>query len=224
MSQESVKDFYNRQYQAHQKGELNCATSLHDLAKAQRRVERVLRGLSIQCGPGAEVLDVGSGLGYYTKALSSTGAKVKGLDFSESAIVAAGARFPDCQFAQGAWPTDVPVGPHFDLIWVVNFSLINTFDLQFIHERLVEEAVRRLKPTGALVIGWNSDLSGRTVEGYSHWPLEMLRRMKKLCGLSAPFVPEARGMAMSWTMIRAARLLHRSIPIFMVRRKTPMAG
>jgi len=220
MVRESVKDFYDRIYRSHHEQRTACPHSLHDLAKAQRRVSGAIRGFGIQnCGPGGRILDVGSGLGYYTKALSLTGASVTGIDFSEAAIETAKATFSDCQFSHGAWPDDVPADPKFDLIWTINFSFINTFDVDFIQQRLVSEAMLRLKPGGCLVIGWNTDFSGRTVGNYSLWPLGMLREMRQTCGLSAPLVIESRNSMLSWFMIRAALMLRRSIPIFMVRRK-----
>lgn len=221
MVKESVKDFYNRLYRSHHEQRTACPHSLHDLAKAQRRVSGAIRGFGIQnCGPGGRILDIGSGLGYYTKALSLTGASVTGIDFSEAAIEAAKATFSDCQFSHGAWPDDVPEDPKFDLIWTINFSFINTFDVDLIRERLVSQAMLRLKPGGCLVIGWNTDFSGRAVGNWSFWPLEMLRNMRQTCALSAPFVIESRTSALNWFMIRAALVLRRSVPIFMVRRKS----
>jgi SAM-dependent methyltransferase len=220
MTPESVRDYYNRQYRFHDEQQIACPNALHDLEKARRRVASVLRGFGIgTCGRGVEVLDVGCGLGYYTKALSSMGATVTGLDFSETAIELARTTFPECQFRQGSWPDDVAKGPQFDLIWMVNFSLMNTFDVDFINERLLSEALHRLKPNGFLVIGWNSDFSGRTIGGYSHWPIRMLQRMRKPCHLSAPIVPEMRTRWLSWLMIRAAYMSRRSIPFFVVRQK-----
>ena len=219
MTNESVRDYYNRQYRFHDEKHIACPNALHDLAKAQRRVTRVLRGFGIETWKNTNVLDVGCGLGYYTKALSATGASVTGLDFSEAAIELARTTFPECHFRQGSWPDDVAAAPQFDLIWMVNFSLMNTFDVGLIKERLVYEAVRRLKPGGYLVVGWNSDFSGRTIGGYSHWPSAMLEQMRESCELSAPFVAEARTRWLSWVMIQAASVAKRSIPIFMVHQK-----
>lgn len=222
MSHESVKDFYDRQYRTFGEQKRQCPHAIQDIAKARRRVQGVVGGFGLEgVGPGARILDVGSGLGYYTKALAQTGSAVVGLDFSEAAIEASKAAFPECEFVQGAWP-DAVVGEQYDLIWMVNFSLMNTFDVGRIDQQLVREAYERLKPGGYLVVGWNSDFSGETKGGYSHWSLATLRDMAAVCGLSRPFVVEARTRWLSWLMIRAARLKTRSIPIFMIRRK-PLA-
>lgn len=220
MSSETVKEFYDRQYRNYSSGDGGCSTALHDIAKATRRVVGVLGGFGIEhVTRGAAVLDVGCGLGYYTKALASTGASVTGVDFSDAAIESARAAFPDCRFIQGTWPDDVADEPSYDLIWMVNFSLLNTFDVDQVHVRLVNDAMRRLKPGGCLVVGWNSNLSGKVVDGYSHWSSSMLRTLRTGCGLSAPLVPEARTLWLSWFLMRVASVKGQSVPIFLMRRK-----
>lgn len=220
MDHKSVQDFYNQQYAMHREHQISCPNAIHDLDKARRRVAGVIRGFGISTLQHRNALDVGCGLGYYTKALSLIGAEVTGLDFSQAAIGVSQATFLECRFIQGAWPDDVAATPEFDLIWMVNFSMMNTFDLTFIHERLIAEAMQRLKPSGTLVVGWNSNFSGRVVDGWSHWPLGMLKVMHDKCGLSVPLVTEARTLRLSWLLIRCAWAIGRSIPIFMIKHKT----
>ena len=219
MTRQSVRDFYNEQYARHREKKIECPHALHDLDKANRRVAGVMRAFGLPRHPGFKALDVGAGLGFYTKALAIAGADVTGIDFSESAIDAARATFPECKFEYASWPDDVTAEPSYDLIWMVNFSLMNTFDVHFIKEALVEQAILRLTKGGALVVGWNSDFSGRVVGGYSHWSLDTLRDLGRQCGLSAPLVTEARTAGASWLLVRCARMVGRSIPVFMVRRK-----
>jgi SAM-dependent methyltransferase len=220
MAQESVKEFYNRQYSLHREKRIDCPNALHDLDKANRRVAGVLRGFGITNVRGGKALDVGSGLGFYTKALALAGADTVGVDFSEVSVEASRASFPDCRFEFGAWPDDIQAAPVYDLIWMVNFSLMNTFDVGFISNVLIEPAMQRLRSGGTLVVGWNSNFSGEVIEGYSHWPLQTIAALRRDCGLSAPLVTEAGNLFASWFLIRAARLIGRSIPIFMVRRKS----
>jgi SAM-dependent methyltransferase len=221
MSYENIKDFYNRQYRSYNERRMACPNAIHDLGKAQRRVTGVLRGFGINSlGRESEILDVGCGLGFYTKALALTGGSVTGLDFSEAAIESAREKFPECRFVKGAWPQDVSSEPRFALIWMVNFSLMNTFDVDIINRQHVAEAVKRLKPGGHLVVGWNSDFSGRIIDGYSHWPIRMIAEMQGTCGMSAPLVTEVRTLWLSWFLIRAAHLKRRSIPIFMSYKKS----
>jgi SAM-dependent methyltransferase len=220
MGNESVEEYYDRQYRSHDERKVACPHSIHDLAKATRRVNAALGALGVESrGASSKVLDVGSGLGYYTKALTNTGATVTGLDFSSAAVEVARKTFPECNFVRGAWHEDIPEEPQFDLIWTINFSLVNTFDVGFIAERLVKQAMLRLKPGGALVVGWNTDFSGRAIEGYSHWPLPMFKEMREKCGFSAPYSCEAGSHLASWFAVRVAKALKRSIPVFMVRKK-----
>jgi SAM-dependent methyltransferase len=219
MRPESVKEFYNRQYTYYGERHLACPNALGDLDKARRRVGGVVRRFGLSGLHGARALDVGSGLGYYTKALSLVGASVTGIDFSDAAIAAARKSFPECAFRCGSWPEDIAPEPDFDLIWMVNFSQMNTFDVGFIEERLVGEAIRRLSPGGALVVGWNSDFSGRVIGGYSHWSFGMLKALRERCGLSDPFVVEVRIAGLVPLAMMGARALRRSVPIFMVRRE-----
>jgi len=220
MTGESVRDFYNRQYTAYQQRQLPCPNALQDLAKAHRRVTGALRCFGIDKRlPRAKVLDVGAGLGYYTKALTSTGADVTGLDFSNAAIDAARTKFPDCKFVHAPWPDGVPQDAQYDLIWVVNFSVMNTFDVDFIHAAVVREALLRLRPGGHLIVGWNTDLSGRVLEGYSHWSFSTIRHLRTRCGLSAPVVIEMGKGWLCWLAIHAAYVFRRSIPVFMTLRK-----
>ncbi len=227
MTHESVREYYNRQYAFHRETRLACPNAIHDLKKAQRRVAAVLRQFDIMNGlAGGSVLDVGCGLGYYTKALSQTGADVVGIDFAEAAIEAAKTEFPECNFRQGSWPDDVPDRADFDLIWIVNCSLMNTFDVDLINDQVIAESIRRLKTNGHLVIGWNSNFTGEKVDGYVHWSLGMLKKMKarEPCVVFRPFVAEARTEWLSRCLIRVAGLSKRSIPFFVVMKKSGVAS
>lgn len=217
MEKETVKDFYNRQYSEHIARGSDCPHAVHELDKARDRVRRVshVLGAAIR----GDILDVGSGLGCYTKALSEYSVCTVGLDFSEAAIDAARKRFAECRFVCGAWPDGVERAPRYDLIWMVNFSLMNTFDVEFIRERLVDEALARLRAGGQLVVGWNTDLSGIARQGYSHWGYDTLANMRRRCQLSEPMVPVPLGRITSGAVLRAGRMFGRSVPIFMLRRK-----
>jgi SAM-dependent methyltransferase len=217
MSNESVKDFYDRQYSQHLAAGSDCPHAIHDLDKARRRVALVTSAFDV-CLRG-QALDVGSGLGYYTQALSEVGVATLGLDFSVTAIDAARARFPNCRLVCGAWPDAVAPEPQFDLVWMVNFSLMNSFDVEFIKVRLIDEALVRLKPGGCLIVGWNTDFSGVSRQGYSNWSLDTLAEIRRSCGLSDPFVPVPLGRWTSRGLTRFCKAIGRSTPIFMIRRK-----
>lgn len=62
------------------------------------RFRQVIRSLGIDI-PGSEILDVGSGTGFYVGQWLRLGAKrVTGIDFSGTATARASARFPNCNF------------------------------------------------------------------------------------------------------------------------------
>ena len=102
MDHKSVQEFYNRQDAVHRDQHIRCPNAIHDLNKARRRVAGVIRGFGISNSQHPNVLDVGCGLGYYTKALSLIEADVTGLDFSQAAVDVSGATFPECRFVQGS--------------------------------------------------------------------------------------------------------------------------
>jgi len=190
------------------------------MAKAGRRVRNVLRAFRlIDRIQGAKVLDVGCGLGYYTQALSVLGAAATGIDYSETGVEVARATFPECRFQCASWPDGVERDESFDIIWAVDFSVINTFDIQVIKQRFVEEALERLTPGGCIVVGWSTNLSGLCIGNWSHWSVSMLGELGRACGFSQPQVAEAQYAWSSCVMIQVGRAIRRSLPIFMIRRK-----
>ena len=221
MSDADIKRYYEERYAAHMENREVCTNAIHDIEKARSRVAAVVSAHAVGNLKGKNVLDVGSGLGYYTKALALAGANVLGLDFSEAATASAQVSFPGCRFQCGSWPDDVQEDAGYDLIWMVNFSLANTFDVARIDESLIAAAMSRLAPGGALILGWTTDFSGRVIEGYSHWPMAMLRELERRCNLSAPLVPIPAARLLSPLLIRYATARQRSIPIFMIGRALP---
>ena len=175
---------------------------------------------------GASVLDVGCGLGYYTKAWADAGANVTGVDISEAGIELAKRSFPECNFSCAAWPDGIEQGQLFDIVWEVGLSLINTFNVQAIHDRFIKEALTRLNPGGCIIVGWGSNFSGRTITNWSHWPLGMIRTLRQVSQLSAPIIAEAGRTGiprlgirlLSWSIIRTGFALKKHVTFFMIRQ------
>jgi demethylmenaquinone methyltransferase / 2-methoxy-6-polyprenyl-1,4-benzoquinol methylase len=98
-------------------------------------------------GPGARALDVATGTGDLAIELSSRGAEVIGLDFSERMLELARAKAPAIEFVQGnALELAYPDGS-FDAV-TVGFGARNFADL----DRGLRELARVARPGGRVVI------------------------------------------------------------------------
>jgi demethylmenaquinone methyltransferase/2-methoxy-6-polyprenyl-1,4-benzoquinol methylase len=100
-----------------------------------------------QAGPGTRALDVATGTGDLAIELSSRGAEVVGLDFSEPMLELARAKAPAIQFVQGNALELAYADASFDAV-TVGFGARNFADLQ----RGLGELVRVTKPGGRVVI------------------------------------------------------------------------
>jgi SAM-dependent methyltransferase len=210
---------YNAIYKTYELGESTFNVSLRDLDKAKRRVARVCRAFGIQLGSAEQkVLDVGCGLGFYTKALTLTGASVTGLDVSDTGIELARQSFPDCTFVRGAFPDDVQDNSRYHLIWAVDLSLLNTFDIESIRRSFVAPALARLRPGGILVIGWHTNFSGQRRGSFSQWARPEFMLLRRCCGLAGPRLVEVPGVVMGAMAMRICQWLGKPTPIFFARR------
>lgn len=210
---------YNAIYRTYVSGIPEFEVSLRNLAKAKRRVALVLRRFNIRLdSKDQRALDVGCGLGFYTKALSLTGANVTGLDVSDTGIELARQSFPGCSFVRGAFPDDIPSTQKYDLIWAVDLSLLNTFDIGAIERDFVAPALARLKPGGCLVIGWHTDFSGRRDASFSQWTRADFTQLRRICGVSGPRLVEVPGQMLSTGAMRICEWFHKPTPVFFMRR------
>jgi len=223
------RQLYDFIYSQHRAGKTVCRASCHVLEKARRKVDGVIDAFGIDSIKRARVLDVGCGLGYYAEALRERGARVTAVDTSPIAIEMVRAAFPLVDSRVASFPQEVDETQRFDLIWACDFSLLNTFDVDFISREFVRHCLSRLTENGALVIGWHSNFSGTMGdENLAHWPWRMIRNMKDQAGLSGPRVVNVPLPFLSHGIIQAGRILKKSIPIFFFRRriqveKTPVA-
>jgi len=97
---------------------------------------------------GLEVLDAGCGTGYLSNILSERGARVTGIDFSESMIAIARATYPAVEFRVDSCSKLRTIGDeHFHMV-IANYVLMDTPDL----DGAMAAFNRVLKPAGVAVL------------------------------------------------------------------------
>ena len=97
--------------------------------------------------PDARILDVGSGLGYATYALSRSGYQATGLDISKNAIERARRRFGPLYAVADMFEWSKERAGHYDLVTMLEL-------IEHVEDpgRWIEAAFRMVKPGGALLI------------------------------------------------------------------------
>jgi SAM-dependent methyltransferase len=213
----SQKQFYDDLHSLHESGRQYCRNSVTDFKKAKTRCARVLKFFKVALPLYANVLDVGSGLGYYAAALSKNGNRVVGIDISEVAVEASRRRFQGPFYTCGSFPEDV--FESFDLIWAVDLSLINTFDKSVIGE-FVKSCLQRLNPNGTTIISWHTDFSGEIKDGWANWDSVTISRFCQQTRLHGPAIVQARFDIASHFSMLACHALGKSAPVFMAFKAT----
>jgi SAM-dependent methyltransferase len=200
-----------------------CRVSIDNLDKARRRVRQTLRsfGISIK---GKRVLDIGSGLGYVAEALRLEGAYVTAIDASEVAIRRAAKLFPAVEWRCALFPQQFMSDDKFDLVWILDISTLNTFDIDEMRRDILDDALLLVNPGGALIVGWHSDFSGIIKGDWSHWSMRTIRRLRRELQFAGPRVVQARFAFLSWLVILACRIAGKSCPIFFSRSLLLLVG
>jgi SAM-dependent methyltransferase len=202
-----------------------------DLRKAGRRLEHLCRQWKGKARiDGARVLDVGCGLGFYSEAFRLLGGTVVGIDSSAKAIEVATSLFPEVQFRACGFPDALSELGTFDLIWASDFSLLNTFDVDFIDRAFVQPCTQVLNPRGMLIIGWRSSFDGRPLktghreDSWAHWDLATIRRLHEKCQLQGPRIvgisPYLSNLffRLSWFYPYLPLIGRRPMPFYSIRR------
>jgi SAM-dependent methyltransferase len=204
-------DWYDSVYYAHKTGKRICQESIHDLKKAHRRLREVLQYFHIRLPPQATALDIGCGLGYYTCCLHMLGFSAVGIDRSSRAIECASSAFPEIQFQCASFPQDIQ--GRFDLIWAVDLSIINTFEVSTI-VAFIQNARQLLNPSGQIIVGWHTDFTGKAVNNWSNWNWKTLNKIRQAAKLIGPAVVQLKYPVLNYAALRAFRLYHQKTPIF----------
>ena len=207
------RKFYNSVYANHEDGRL-CPVSCSVLAKARRNVKGVLKVFNVSSLRGASVLDIGCGLGFFSEALREHGAKVTAVDTSSAAVKFVKTTFPLIEVSVASFPAEIH-HRQFDFIWANDFSMLNTFDADFICQEFIRPCLLLLKPGASLVIGWHSNFSGDMgSSNWANWAWPTINAMKEKSGLSDPRVVTAPTALVSDGIIRLAKFVGRHVPIY----------
>jgi SAM-dependent methyltransferase len=216
---ESDLKHYETLYGQHVPGGPRCPVSIDNLAKARQRVHQVLRAFGLKSRiPGARVLDVGCGLGYIAEAFRLEGATAVGIDMSPMAITRARGLFPEVEFRCQAFPRGGGGDEKFDLIWVLDISTLNTFDVAEMQANVINPALELLALNGTLIIGWHSNFSGQAIRDFCQWSFKTIWELQAQASLSGPRVAQVRYGGLSWMTIGVCRILKKSCPIFFIGR------
>ena len=213
------RQIYDSVYAQYKAETTVCRVSCHDIKKARQNVKGVIRTFDIPSLTGARVLDVGCGLGYFAEALREQGAQVSAVDTSPVAIQIVREFFAKVNAQVASFPEDFDEKRIFDIIWACDFSLLNTFDVEFIYSEFIQKSLRLLAEGGSLIVGWHSNFGGTMGNSnWAHWPLEMITRLTEKAGLSGPRVVNIPTNILSNGIIYFSRFLKRSIPIYFFLR------
>ena len=109
--------------------------------------------------PKGKALDIGSGLGRFSYALTKFGFDVLAFDYSEVAIAQAKTRYPRIKFEvrDGGEPNFGE--DRFDFIFSSHFSLFNTNDMDYA-SNLINRYFKYLNEGGVFILRYYTDLSG----------------------------------------------------------------
>lgn len=225
----STTSWYDNIYDKHKAGEKECAVSVNNISKARSLVKRVWRTFDL-CPMRSEtsVLDLGCGLGFVSEALRETGGKVLGIDMSNVAIECAKASFPLVEFDCTSFDEVVHGQRKFDVIWALDFSVINTDDMEIIGNNFIQPCLNILKDEGVLIVGWHTNFTGEKLAGsFVQWDKAAIRKLKEDFGLSDPRVVKFKSTLLNWAILHGCQLIGKigissiakPIPIYLIRRK-----
>lgn len=120
-------------------------------AEKRTIIERELAGHRVAIGPDTCVLEIGSGVGYWTDFLRSQGVRsYTGNDIAPVSVQNLGARYPDFTFLLGD-AGDITLAPaSFDLAWMIDVTQHITDDAKF--TRAIGNVWQALRPGGTFVV------------------------------------------------------------------------
>jgi SAM-dependent methyltransferase len=134
-------------------------------AKKRAIVERELARHQVAIGPDTRVLEIGSGVGYWTEFLQSRGVRhYTGNDIAPVSVQTLGARYPDFTFLLGDAGEITHPPASFDLGWMIDVTQHITDDAAF--DRALGNIWQALRPGATFLVtfwdpGTNKYLANR---------------------------------------------------------------
>lgn len=120
-------------------------------AEKRAIIERELARYHVALGPDTRVLEIGSGVGYWTEFLRSKGVRhYTGNDIAQVSIETLGARYPDYAFVLGDAGQIALPAASFDLGWMIDVTQHITDDAAF--DRAITNVWQALRPGATFVV------------------------------------------------------------------------
>lgn len=225
----SKASWYDDIYKKHKTGEEECGISVNNMLKARLLVERIWK--SFDLGPMKDetsVLDLGCGLGFVSEAFREAGGKVLGIDMSSVAIESARQSFPAVEYECTSFE-EIVCGPRkFDIIWALDFSVLNTDDMEAIGNDFIRPCLDILEDDGILIIGWHTNLTGKRIGNWVHWDNALIRNLKENFRLLGPRIVRFKSAFLNRTVLHGYRIMGtygisnftKSMPLYLLLRKS----
>jgi SAM-dependent methyltransferase len=120
-------------------------------AEKRAIIERELARYHVTLGPDTRVLEIGSGVGYWTEFLRSKGVRhYTGNDIAQVSVETLGARYPDYAFVLGDAGQIALPAASFDLGWMIDVTQHITDDAAF--DRAITNVWQALRPGATFVV------------------------------------------------------------------------
>ena len=212
------KEVYDNMYRKYKNKDKQCTISVKDIVKARRIVSGVWKAFKLPSITNkTNILDIGCGLGFISEAFRELGGKALGVDISSIAIECAQKTFPLGNYKCMPFEDIIKNQYKFDVIWSLDFSLINTHDVDAIKKNFFEPCQNILSNEGIIILGWHTDYTGKTIGNFAHWNNTTISNLKKICDLSGPRIVQLRSALLSYLGISCCRVIRKSVPIFMIK-------
>jgi SAM-dependent methyltransferase len=185
-SESEILNYYNEFYE-------NDDFTYYNESITGRFLKSILGSAGIK--PGAKILDIGCGTGYYTNIFTKLGYDALGIDYSTTAITKAKEKYPRSKFEVIDGSKLPYEKKSFDFIFLFGCTLINHVEPVKINEYL--EYVRNyINEGGSLVYIGGSNLKGNFIgesEWYNHRFNDLLKiKLNGIENYSGPYLTHFR--------------------------------